>query len=117
MAFMGASETVRSSSASWTALSLFCAGIGLVGAGMACAYVLYTQYHTNWRRQTDLYFSNELDFEQLQARINGQGKFGTRWGYVRAASIIFAYASWFCWIAGAIVVAAKLVPRPEGPWV
>src|ERR1700733_5590349 len=104
MAFMGANDVVRASSAAWISLTAFFLGIIALGALRALIYHLQTKLFKGWVLHTTKASSGEIDAERPIAWINDQTK-KRPW-----LPVALAYLSFACFIFGCVWAATHL-PR------
>lgn len=107
MAFMENNQLVRSASAAWVSLGLFAGGV------MACGILSAFDYHNQldafqvWLRDSNMFFRNELDLDDLYGTLNTHVQRKATW------PIIAGYAALLCFMAGAsLSVGAFFLHRP-----
>lgn len=93
MAFMGSSESVRSSPIAWASLCLFVLGVIATGAMNALDHYVCQHDFLTWLSDSDQFFANSIEIEELYARLNGRnkklGKLPVIAGYVAFGCLIF----------------------------
>lgn len=97
MAFMGASEQVRRSPIAWMSLGFFFLGVIASGALAALDYHARKADFQLWLTDSDIFFANKMDIEELYERLNSRNK---KIGY---RPVIAGYAAFACFILGGVL--------------
>ena len=114
MAFMGSSESVRSSPIAWASLCLFVLGVIATGALNALDHYVRQHDFQTWLRDSDQFFANRIEIEELYERLNTRNKKLGKWpviaGYVAFGCLIFGSA-----LSAGHFLASSIHPK-QGPY-
>ena len=102
LAFLGANADIRNLFVARLSLALFAIGIILVGILDAMAYQQISKLFFTWRTNTLQFYKDEKDWGEMNAEDDTLA-------YHIIPQLIVAYASFACFIAGALIGIAGLL--------
>jgi hypothetical protein len=102
LTYMNARPSARASATAWICLGVFSAGLILVGVLAAIDYRLKVSQIKSWIENSDRFFRNELDQEQLYGELNTSNRRGV-W------SAVAGYLSFVCFIVGSATAIVALL--------